>query len=146
MFSRIIVAVNNFVMRFRKHRFPAGSVLLIAPRCIHRSDCKLNVEEDINDCVLCGRCNVKELVELSRKSGLRCVISRGGREAAAFAKDPSIKGIIAVACVKELAMGILAVFPKPVIAVSNCLPNGACKDTCVNMDELRRAVSEMISG
>jgi hypothetical protein len=145
MFSRFILTVNNFVMRFRTRRYPAANVVIIAPRCIHMSQCKLNVEDDINECMLCGRCNVKELVELSRRCGLQCVVSRGGREAVAFAKDPSVKGVIAVACVKELAMGILAVFPKPVIAVSNCQPNGACKDTCVNMAELQRAVSRMVA-
>jgi len=146
MFSKCIVAVNNIVMRFRKRRYPAENVLIIAPRCIHWSKCKLNVEDDINECKLCGRCNVRELVELSRRSGLQCVVSRGGREAATVAKAPSVKGIIAVACEKELAIGILAVFPKPVIAVPNCRPNGACKDTCVNMDELRMAVSRMVAG
>lgn len=144
MFNTLIVRINNFSIRFRKHRFPAQNVLLLAPRCIHRVECKLNVENDIGECALCGKCNVKELVEISRKYGVRCRISRGGREAAQYAGDARVQGVIAVACEKELAAGILAVFPKPVMAVPNCLPNGVCQDTCVEVAAVRRALHAMI--
>ncbi len=144
MFNKLIVCTNNFVIRFRKHRFLAENVLLLAPRCIHRVECKLNVENDISECALCGKCNVKELAELSREYGVRCRISRGGREAAQYAGDSCVRGVIAVACMKELAAGIFTLFPKPVIAVPNCLPNGACKDTCVDVAAIRRAMNAMI--
>lgn len=144
MFSRLTVKINNFAVRFRRHSFPAGNVLLLAPRCIHRGECKLNVESDIGECALCGKCNVKELAEISREYGVRCRISRGGREAAQYVKEAGVQGVIAVACLKELAAGILAIFPKPVIAIPNCLPNGACKDTCVDAAAVRRAADEMV--
>ena len=144
MFNRLVVSLNNFAVKFRKHRFPVANVLLLAPHCIHRSACKLNVEDDISACALCGQCCVKELVEISREYGLRCRISRGGREAAQYVKNADVAGVIAVACPKELVAGILAVFPKPVIAVQNCLPNGACKDTCVDAAAVRRAADAMV--
>ena len=144
MFSGFIVKINNFVVRLRSPKIPAGNVLLLAPRCIHRGACRLNVEDDIGACALCGKCNVKELAEISKAYGVRCRISRGGREAVRYAGAADVQGVVAVACFQELAAGILAVFPKPVMAVPNCQPNGACCDTCVDAAAVRRALDAMV--
>jgi hypothetical protein len=57
-----------------------------------------------------------------------------------MARDKSVKGLIAVACEKELKEGMFGVFPKAALGVINLRPNGPCTDTDVDLDELRKAI------
>ena len=60
-------------------------------------------------------------------------------------RDSSVKIVVAVACEKELSDGILAAFPKPVVAVPNLQPEGPCKNTRVNIDAAIAAVKSLIA-
>ena len=68
------------------------------------------------------------------------VVATGGELAVSRVKDREVRGIIAVACEKELRMGILASLPKPVLGLFNERPNGPCKDTRVDLVEVERAI------
>jgi len=62
----------------------------------------------------------------------------------AFVRDPKIKAVVAVACEKELAQGMLAVFPTPVLGVLNIQTNGPCRNTRIDPDAVRDAVRSML--
>jgi hypothetical protein len=98
----------------------------------------------MTECKQCGKCRCGDLVELSKRIGLRTELAGGGAEAIRLAKDDSVKAIIAIACSKELRAGIMAVFPKPVLAISNRQPNGPCKNTDVLVSEVEKAVAVLL--
>ena len=58
------------------------------PSCLQRSQCAQNVRADIQECRRCGRCKVKDVLELSEKYGVRCAAATGGRLALELALEP----------------------------------------------------------
>jgi len=66
----------------------------------------------------------------------------GGTEARRVIHECAPKAIIAVACERDLVSGIHDVAPKiPVIGIPNTRPLGPCKDTVIDLERFRRALS-----
>ena len=135
-----LVPLNNLLVRARRTRAEPAQVLLLLPSCLQRSGCPEAVRVDPANCKRCGRCPVKDLVEMAESLGIKIAVATGGEVALAQTRDEEIKAVVAVACRKELRHGIMAAFPKAVVGVINSWPNGPCKDTLVDVDEVRRAV------
>jgi len=138
--SRIVVGLSNFTTRLRRTRVLSDQLLLVLPHCLQSSACPNNIVAGVWNCQRCGKCNIGDLVELSRKYSCRIEVATGGRLAVQKVKDPSVKAVVAVACNKELRQGILASFPKAVLGVLNRWPKGPCKDTNVDLQAVERAI------
>lgn len=145
MISKLVISLNNLANRFRNLETDPESILLLVPHCLQKTTCGRNVIHDINQCAHCGQCNITDILKLRDEFGIQCNIASGGRQAIDMVRDPSVKVVVAVACEKELSDGILAAFPKPVIAVPNLRPEGPCKNTRVNIDDAIAAVKSLIS-
>lgn len=120
------------------------NLLLLVPRCLQKNGCAQTLGESISDCRGCGECNVADLIAIRDELGIRCSLAVGGKEALAFVKNPNVKAVVAVACEKELTMGILAAFPVPVLGVLNQQTNGPCRNTRLKPDDVRVAVKSML--
>jgi uncharacterized protein len=140
MFSKSLIALNNLAVRLRRTRCKPEELLLLFSRCLQRSDCDRKLAEDLSNCARCGRCAVKEFLDLGDKYGIQVFIATGGRQAASRAAHPSVKAIVAVACEKELRAGVFASLPKSVLAKTITWPFGPCKDTCVEMKGVEEAI------
>lgn len=135
-----VVNLNNLAVRARRKRCAPGELLLLVPHCMQRSDCKQRITHDLGECQRCGKCQISDIIGLGEEFGVRCIVVSGGRLALAEVQKDEIRGVVAVACEKELRTGILAALPKAVFGVVNLRPHGPCKDTCVTLDEVRRAI------
>jgi hypothetical protein len=144
MIQSAFIRLNNRVTRWRRVQTAPGRLLLLAAHCLQGSACGQNLNRGVDQCKGCGLCPVKELLALRNRYGVRCVIASGGRQAVAAVKDPGVSAVVAVACEKELVEGILASFPKPVLAVCNTRPNGPCHDTQVQVVAIESALREML--
>ncbi len=142
--GRGLVKVLNAVTRLRRSRCRPGELLMLVPSCLQNSECTAIVRTDINACRRCGKCKVKDIVELAERYGVRCAVATGGRLALEMAKDDGVKAVIAVACEKELREGMKAVFPKPGLGILNLRPNGPCKDTDVDLAEVEEAIAWLL--
>lgn len=139
---RTLIKFSNW--RSRKVIVKPDELLLLFPHCMQNAQCGQNILNDNANCIRCGKCPFAALMDLRNTYGVRFLIARGGREAIAEAKKPEIKAILSVACEKELAAGILAVFPKKVRAICNTRPQGVCKNTMVDTDQIEQAVREIL--
>ncbi|MHC4873478.1 MAG: DUF116 domain-containing protein [Planctomycetota bacterium] len=144
MISKKVVELGNWFTRRKKLKVKAENILLLFPHCIQWSKCQYNITSDLSNCKKCGRCKVKNLIDLAEKLGLQIAVASGGRQAVKRVKEESVKAVIAVACEKELCAGMISVFPKPVLGIVNLLPNGPCVDTDVNMKEVEAGIKELI--
>lgn len=144
MLNWCILALNRLRNRLRAIHVEHDRLLLLVPHCLQRSTCDRNVINDINQCAHCGQCNINDLLEIRDEFGIQCNLAGGGREAVAYVKAPGVKAVIAVACEKELAAGVVAAFPKPVVAVPNLRPHGPCRDCAVDVEELRRVIRNLV--
>jgi hypothetical protein len=142
--GRRLVKFWNFLTKVRRPHCDPENLLLLLPVCMQRGGCPQDVVQDINECELCGQCPVKDMVELSRKYGTQCAMATGGRLALELAERDSVEVIVAVACEKELQEGLKGVFPKPALGIINIRPNGPCRDTQVDVEEVEETIQKII--
>ena len=140
MINKTLVALNNLSVHLRRTRCRPEELLILFSRCLQRSACDRKLSEDVANCRRCGRCPVTRFLDLAEKYGVRVFLATGGRQAAARAKNPDVKAIVAVACDKELRAGVFASLPKAVLAKTIAWPCGPCKDTTIEIDDVEEAV------
>jgi uncharacterized protein len=134
------VKVNNSLTIAQSHRIKGDRILVLLPHCLQIDMCNRKITNDINNCLRCGKCAVGGLVELGEKYGLHIEVVNGGTLARRRVVTFRPNGIIAVACERDLTLGIQDVHPVPVYGVINDRPNGPCLNTCVDMSLFEDAV------
>jgi hypothetical protein len=135
-----IIAVNNWWVRRRGIKVRPEEILLLLPHCLHRETCPRDVVHSLGECLRCGQCSVGELAGVREMTGVTGCMVGGGRQALQRAKEPGIKAVVAVACERELKHGILAAWPKPVLAVTNITPEGPCRNTLADPGKVAEAI------
>jgi hypothetical protein len=138
------VSLSNMMTKLRKKKCPPEALLLLFPHCIQNSKCKQNIKHDLNECNRCGKCKVKDLLEISEEYGISIAIASGGRIALKRVMAEEVQGVVAIACEKELRTGLMAAMPKAIFAVPNLRPNGYCVDTDVYMDDVLKAIERFL--
>ncbi|GJQ59209.1 MAG: DUF116 domain-containing protein [Candidatus Scalindua sp. AMX11] len=140
------VSLNNLMTKLRKKKCPPEGLLLIFPHCTQNSKCKQNIKHDLNECKRCGKCKVKDLLEVSEEYGISIAVASGGRIALKRVMAEEVQGVVAIACEKELRVGLMAAMPKAIVAVPNLRPHGYCVDTDVYLDDVLKAVKWFTRG
>jgi len=135
-----IVNIFNTLTRMRRARCKPERLLLLLPSCLQRSECDQKVRSDVAECLRCGRCKIKDMVEMAEQHGCQCAVATGGRLALQLATGDGVDAIVAAACEKELQQGLKAALPKPALGIINVRPNGPCKDTDVDVAEVEKAI------
>lgn len=127
------VKVNNALTIAQRKRITANRILVLLPHCLQVDICNRKITNDIENCVRCGRCPVAKLRDMADRYGIKIQVVNGGtlarRRVAEFRPD----GIVAVACERDLTLGIQDVYPIPVYGVINDRPNGPCYNTEVDL-------------
>ncbi|MFQ5863437.1 MAG: DUF116 domain-containing protein [Candidatus Brocadiales bacterium] len=139
-----VVSLSNLLQRLKGSKCPPSSLLIMFPHCIQWSKCPQKITLDLGECKRCGKCKVKDLIELSEKYGVQLAVATGGRAALQRVQSEDVRGVVAIACEKELRIGLMAAFPKAVVSVPNLRPHGYCKDTDVTLEDVERYVREFL--
>ncbi|HLV31017.1 MAG TPA: DUF116 domain-containing protein [Chitinispirillaceae bacterium] len=134
------VKVNNSLTKAQSGRIKGDKILILLPHCLQIDICNRKITNDVNNCVRCGRCPVGSLVTLGEKYGLHIEVVNGGTLARRRVASFKPNGIVAVACERDLTLGIQDVHPIPVYGVINDRPNGPCVNTCVDMSLVEDAI------
>ena len=85
MINRTLIALNNLSVRLRRTRCKPGELLVLFSRCLQRSACERKLDETVAACARCGKCPVKDFLDLADKYGIQVFMATGGRQAAALA-------------------------------------------------------------
>jgi hypothetical protein len=141
MLLRLLIDLNNRWVRWRVKGVAPGQLLLLLPHCLHRDSCPQNVVHNLDECRRCGQCSLAALSKLRDDFGVVACVVGGGRQALVHTRRKEIKAVVAVACEKELAFGILAAFPKPVLAITNTTPEGPCRNTLADPAKVAEAIA-----
>lgn len=139
-----LLKLNKWQVNKRNVKVKPEEVLVLAPRCLQNHTCKQDLITDVHNCKKCGLCPTMDILELCDQYGVEMRFATGGGMAVKLCKQPHIKAIVAIACAKELCMGIMFTMPKAVFAVENVTPNGPCLDTGVNVDNVRQVLDNII--
>ncbi|MEW6517015.1 MAG: DUF116 domain-containing protein [candidate division FCPU426 bacterium] len=99
-----------------------AKLLLLAPRCL-------------------GRETMQGLQQLKQRYGFSQVIAFGGTEARRGIAQYRPQGIIAVACERDLLVGIKDLRGRvPVLGYANLRPEGPCKNTAVDLGQVEEGI------
>ncbi len=116
------VVVNNALFRALLRGKVNNKPLILLPRCLTKE-------------------NLQEVMALVRRYGCTAFVCGGGDVARKFVKEQKPSTIIGVACERDLVSGIRDVAPKiPVMGIANKRPEGPCKNTYIELEELEAAL------
>ena len=94
--------------------------------------------------MLCGRCDIKDLVLLGQRFGIDISVATGGTLARKVIVEKRPQLVLAVACERDLTSGIKDCYPLPVIGVLNERPNGPCYNTIVDVSAIDAALRRIL--
>lgn len=134
------IAVNNQLVLSNSHPKKADKILLLLPHCIQDLDCDVKITGNIKNCRRCGRCEIKDLLELAEKHVVQIAVATGGTLARRIIVKNRPEAIVAVACELDLTTGIQDAYPIPVVGILNDRPNGPCINTRVDINKVRETV------
>jgi hypothetical protein len=140
------VSINNQLVLAQRKTVPPDKMLLLMPHCLQNYDCKVKITGNVDNCKRCGKCPIKDLVELSHDYDVKLCVATGGTIARRIVVTHKPKVIIAVACERDLTSGIQDSYPLPVYGVLNRRPHGPCFNTQVDMDKVRQAMGFFLNG
>ncbi len=138
------IAMNNSLVYSQRYHVAPDRVLILLPHCIQLADCEIKVTGSIDKCVLCGRCNIKDLVLLGQRYGIDISVATGGTLARKVIVEKRPQLVLAVACERDLTSGIKDCYPLPVIGVLNERPHGPCHNTIVDATAIDAALRRII--
>ncbi|MBD3239887.1 MAG: DUF116 domain-containing protein [Chitinivibrionales bacterium] len=127
------VKVNNAMTIAQRKRIRGDRILVLLPHCLQIDVCNRKITNNIENCVGCGKCPVADLRRMGAEYGLHIEVVNGGTLARRKVKSYQPDGIVAVACERDLTLGIQDVYPVPVYGVINDRPNGPCYNTDVDL-------------
>ncbi|QJW46965.1 DUF116 domain-containing protein [bacterium BFN5] len=142
--ERSFIEVSNHLIRRKCVKVNPSKLLILTPHCIQLESCPHKITRDVENCKLCGSCQVGELLQLSRQLGFHFAVVTGGTLARKVIKTIRPQAVLAIACERDLTSGIQDVYPLPVIGVLNERPFGPCCNTKVNMNDVERAIREFL--
>lgn len=122
----------------------ASDIMLLTPHCLQLDTCPIKVTRDAFRCKQCGRCSVGGLVGIAKRWGTSLYIATGGTFARLLVKQHRPKVIIAIACERDLVLGMRDVFPILVFGVLNARPYGPCFNTQVDLSKIERVLAHLL--
>lgn len=143
---RSYIEVNNNLVKSKKLLLDGRQVLILLPHCLQDSECPHKITMDINNCQQCGQCSIADIIQLGEKYQAIIKVATGGTLARKFIEENRPRGVVAVACERDLSMGIHDTSALPVMGVLNCRPNGPCINTSVELDKIEHAILTMCKG
>ena len=138
------IAVSNLIFMKSRIKVPANKLLVLVPHCLQLATCPHKITRDPNNCKRCGGCNIGDLMKLSEELGFVFFVATGGTLARQVVINNRPQAVLAIACERDLMSGIQDVYPLPAVGVLNIRPNGPCYNTRVDMDEVRKTLSQII--
>ena len=138
------IEVNNHLVRSNSHRAKPNKLLILLPHCVQEFDCQIKITGNIRNCKGCGKCEIKDLIEIADQYQVKIAVATGGTLARRIIVENRPDAIVAVACELDLTSGIQDSYPIPVIGILNERPNGPCINTKVDIQKVKKAISDLL--
>ena len=138
------VDLNNIIIKSRLDCYTSDQVLILLPHCLQWSECEYKITHNPYNCMKCGKCDIKKILELCEKYHIKVCIATGGTIARKAVKENQPKLVISVACCRDLISGIQDVKNIPVIAIENERPQGPCVNTKVDVKKIKNVLERVI--
>jgi hypothetical protein len=138
------IELNNHLIRSNQNGTRPNKLLILLPHCIQDFDCEIKITGNVHNCKGCGKCEIKDLIELSDQYQVKISVATGGTLARRIIVENRPEAIVAVACELDLTSGIQDSYPIPVIGILNERPNGPCINTKVDIQKVKEAIQDFL--
>jgi hypothetical protein len=138
-YQRFIIDLNNRLVKNEK--ITPRKILLLLPHCLQINECDVRLTFNINNCKRCGKCPIKDLIQVSEENHLDLFVATGGSLARRVVNEIKPDAVIAVACENDLSSGIADTYPLPILGITNRRPFGPCLNTSVDMQKIKEAIA-----
>lgn len=134
---------NKRVLKVIKNK-TIKKISILLPHCIQKYDCTFKITNDIDNCKLCGLCDIADIIKLKDEfKNIDIKVASGGTLARLYLKEYRPNLVIAVACERDLISGINDAFPLLVYGIFNKIINTPCKDTKVSLEQIKSILREV---
>jgi hypothetical protein len=137
-FQHAVISLNNRLVRGEGLR--TKKILLLLPHCLQTTECDIRLTHNIYNCARCGRCEIRDLIEIAEENGLDLFVATGGTLARKIVAESRPEAIVAVACERDLSSGIVDSYPLPALGIPNERPFGPCLNTRVDLEKVKEAI------
>lgn len=137
-FQKFIISLNNKLVK--KERSHTKKILLLLPHCLQINECNIRLTYNIYNCERCGRCEIKDLIQIADENLLELFVATGGSLARRIINEIKPEAVVAVACENDLSSGIVDTYPLPVLGITNERPFGPCLNTSVDLAKVKEAI------
>jgi len=138
--DKVYVELKNSAYKKSFRKVPKKDRVLFLPQCLRNSKkCRAELTKLGYDCRMCGACKIYEIKKRAEKLGYRVFIVPGAQMTLALMKKFRPKGVVGVACIKELVMAAEAL-SMPGQGV--LLLRDGCSDTDVDLEEVFRVLED----
>ena len=135
------IQVSNHLVKIKNYEEPINNILVLVPHCIQWVHCPHKITIKMSNCKECGKCQVGDLIKLTKTKKINLKVVTGGTLARKSVKELRPGAIVAIACERDLTSGIKDVSGIPVIGVINERPEGPCCNTCVDLHKVEDAIN-----
>lgn len=135
-----VINLNNRLVRADHKKYRTKKILLLLPHCLQINDCDVRITNDIYNCKGCGKCEIKDLIQIATDNDLKLFVATGGNLARRIVSDIKPEAIVAVACERDLSSGIVDTYPLPILGIPNERPFGPCLNTRVDLEKVKSAI------
>ena len=137
---RRYIQKHNAKLAAHPPQIEGDRLLVLVPHCLQWSECPYKITYKVDNCARCGKCPIAALLDLRATYGFSLHVATGGGFAREIIKKVMPRGVIALACERDLYSGIHDMRRFPVYGVLIGRPNGPCFDTQVEMENVESAV------
>ncbi|MEW6675266.1 MAG: DUF116 domain-containing protein [Nitrospirota bacterium] len=143
-FQRFIIALNNRLVRAERPK--SKRILLLLPHCLQINECNIRLTHNIYNCERCGKCEIRDLIQIADDNHLNLFVATGGSLARRIVNEVKPEAIVAVACENDLSSGIADTYPLPILGIPNERPFGPCVNTQVDLEKVKEAIEFLSKG
>lgn len=142
------IELRNKLNEFEFKKVPYEQRMLFLPHCLRNvKKCKAKMSEEGLQCRKCGNCQLGELIKLAKEYNyIGAFIAPGGSMVYNLMKKYKPRAVVGVACHNEINMGIGKAAEYEIHSQGVLLLRDGCKDTAVNIDEVRDKISLIANG
>jgi hypothetical protein len=122
------IRVHNAWQARPSRPVPAGRILVLLPRCLSAGQ-------------------MERMTRICAESGVRSAVVSGGEAARRTVDQAGPQAVVGVACERDLLSGIRDLCPRiRTVGIPNTRPEGPCRNTLADADELQRTLRGLIAG
>lgn len=142
--AKKFIDFNNRMTLKRIKNKELNKIAILLPHCIQKYDCNFKITHDINNCRVCGQCDISDILKIKDKiKGIDVKVATGGTLARIYLKEYRPSLVIAVACKRDLISGVRDSIAIPVYGIFNKIMNQPCKNTKVSIEEIKTVLREV---